>query len=69
MFYKVTEVSRRYQVPPATIWRWTREARFPQPVKLGLGTTRWREEDRCSGSMIPDTNQGGNVATLKRGVQ
>ena len=45
MFYKVTEVSRRYKVSPATIWRWAREGRFPQPVKLGPGTTRWREED------------------------
>jgi len=45
MFYKVTEVSMHFKVSPATIWRWTREGRFPQPVKLGSGTTRWREDD------------------------
>ncbi len=45
MFYNVTEVSIRYKVSAATIWRWAKEGRFPQPVKVGPGSTRWREED------------------------
>jgi len=45
MFYKITEISMHFKVSPATIWRWTREGRFPQPVKLGSGTTRWWEDD------------------------
>lgn len=28
-------------VSPATIWRWTREGRFPQPFKLGDSVTVW----------------------------
>ena len=28
-------------VGPATIWRWAREGRFPQPFKLGPATTVW----------------------------
>jgi len=45
MFYNVIEVSMRCKVSRATIWRWVKEGRFPQPVKLSPGTTRWREED------------------------
>lgn len=26
---------------PTTIWRWAKEGRIPQPVKLGPNTTRW----------------------------
>lgn len=45
MFYNVIEISMRYKVSRATIWRWVKEGRFPQPVKLSPWTTRWREED------------------------
>lgn len=45
MFYTVIEVSMRYKVSRATIWRWAKEGRLPQPVKLAPGTTRWRAED------------------------
>ncbi|EMP54246.1 hypothetical protein MSNKSG1_16746 [Marinobacter santoriniensis NKSG1] len=37
MFYTVKEVSSRYKIAPATVWRWVKEGRFPQPVKLGAG--------------------------------
>ncbi|WP_415519299.1 MAG: helix-turn-helix transcriptional regulator [Desulfovibrio aminophilus] len=29
----------------ATLWAWTKEGRFPKPVKLGPRTTAWRAED------------------------
>ncbi|NWO07152.1 MAG: helix-turn-helix domain-containing protein [Alteromonadaceae bacterium] len=45
MFYTVDEVSSRYKVSTKTIWRWVREGRFPRPIKVGPGTTRWREKD------------------------
>lgn len=28
-------------VSPATIWRWVREGKFPQPFKLGASVTVW----------------------------
>lgn len=28
-------------VSPATIWRWTREGKFPKPFKLGHAVTVW----------------------------
>jgi predicted DNA-binding transcriptional regulator AlpA len=28
-------------VSPATVWRWVREGKFPQPFKLGESVTVW----------------------------
>lgn len=38
-------VSERYGVSRATVWRWVREGRFPSPIKLTQGSTRWRLSD------------------------
>lgn len=34
-------LAKRFSVCRTTIWRWSREAGFPKPVKFG-GATRWR---------------------------
>lgn len=39
------QVAERETVHPATITRWSREGRFPKPVKLGANCTRWRVAD------------------------
>lgn len=44
-FLKDTEVAVRYGVSRPTIWRWTKNGNFPKPVKLGVGSTRWRATD------------------------
>ena len=42
----VRDLSRRYDVSVATIWRWSSERDdFPRPLKLGTGCTRWRIQD------------------------
>lgn len=40
-------LAKRYDVGPATIWRWSANQKhpFPQPIKLGPNCTRWRIED------------------------
>ncbi|MDR5890296.1 MULTISPECIES: helix-turn-helix transcriptional regulator [Halomonas] len=38
-------VAGRYGVSRATIWRWAQSGRFPKPVKLSPGCTRWRASD------------------------
>ena len=45
-----TTPSRRGQVPasPATIWRWVKEGRFPQPFKLGDRVTVWDADQVAS---------------------
>ena len=45
MHISVKQLATRYGVTPATIWRWTKNGEFPQPVKLGPNCTRWRESD------------------------
>ncbi|MGH8578356.1 MAG: helix-turn-helix transcriptional regulator [Gammaproteobacteria bacterium] len=43
-----------------TLWRWCREKRFPQPVRLAANTTRWPraaveqwETERAAGPKKP----------------
>jgi len=44
-YLTVKQISSRYSVSVPTVWRWTREGKFPQPVKLGENCTRWKLED------------------------
>lgn len=38
-------LAERYAVHPKTIWAWARQGRFPHPIKLQPGCTRWRASD------------------------
>ena len=44
-FVTDADLADRYGVHRATTWRWSREGKFPQPVTIGPGTTRWRVAD------------------------
>jgi prophage regulatory protein len=39
----VKQLANRYGAHEATIWRWVREGRFPEPVKLAGNLTRWSQ--------------------------
>lgn len=41
----VKDLANRYGAHEATIWRWSREGRFPAPVKLAGNLTRWYLSD------------------------
>ncbi|SDR80759.1 Prophage CP4-57 regulatory protein (AlpA) [Halopseudomonas sabulinigri] len=45
MYFTVKQISQRYSVSPATIWRWVSTGAFPKPHKLGPATTRWHIAD------------------------
>lgn len=46
LFLTARDLSRRYGVSVATIWRWSsKRSDFPRPLKLGTGCTRWRIQD------------------------
>lgn len=32
-------------ISSATLWRWVRQSRFPQPIRLGGNSTFWRVSD------------------------
>ncbi len=40
-----TQIAAKYGVSRATIWRWVSAGKFPAPVKLSPGCTRWRLAD------------------------
>lgn len=45
VFIADTALASRYEVSRATPWRWAKQGKFPQPVKLSPGCTRWRLSD------------------------
>jgi predicted DNA-binding transcriptional regulator AlpA len=44
-FMKDSSVADALGIHRVTLWRWAREGKFPAPVKLSTGSTRWRESD------------------------
>ncbi|XKH00787.1 AlpA family phage regulatory protein [Marinobacter nauticus] len=44
-FLSDKQLSDRYEIHRATIWRWARNGDFPQPVKIGKHCTRWKLAD------------------------
>lgn len=44
-YLSVKSVAKRYDCSAPTIWRLTREGKFPKPVKPFPGSTRWRLSD------------------------
>jgi prophage regulatory protein len=43
-FYTLKEVMEIFQVSKSTIYKWVKEGKFPEQVKLGGSQTRWTEE-------------------------
>lgn len=40
------QIATRYGVSRQTVWRWTNnDPKFPSPIKLSAGTTRWKLSD------------------------
>ena len=38
-------VAIRFEISRATVWRWVKENKFPKPIKLSAGSTRWKLSD------------------------
>ena len=45
VFLDIHAVARRYDVKRATIWSWMSQGRFPQPLRLTPGCSRWSLDD------------------------
>lgn len=44
-FASDAQLGERYNVSRQSIWRWASQGKFPKPVKLSPGCTRWRMTD------------------------
>jgi len=45
-FLSIDDITKRYGVGRSTVWRWVKTVdRFPAPVKLTPGTSRWLESE------------------------
>ena len=44
-YLRLPQVLTYIPVSATTLWRWCREGRFPQPIKLTERVTAWRTED------------------------
>jgi len=44
-FLRDNDVAERYRISRPTIWRWVKMGKFPKPVKIAEGATRWRLAD------------------------
>lgn len=41
-----TQIAARYGVSRVTVWRWkSNDPKFPSPIKLSAGCTRWKLSD------------------------
>lgn len=39
------QLAAYFSVSRATIWRWVKEKRIPEPIRLSPGCTRWKTGD------------------------
>ncbi len=53
-FVRLSQIARNPKKPdqpapipvsPVTIWRWVKDGKFPQPIKLSGNVTAWRAEE------------------------
>jgi predicted DNA-binding transcriptional regulator AlpA len=44
-YLRLKELKERIGVSRATIYRWAKDYDFPRPVKLGPGTSAWRQSE------------------------
>lgn len=44
-YLSVADITKNFGFASTTIWRWTKENRFPQPLRIGKRWTRWRKSD------------------------
>ena len=44
-YLSVKQLAVRFNTHRGTIWRWVQAGRFPAPVRLTPGCTRWKSSD------------------------
>ncbi len=44
-YYRLNEICQMYGISRPTLWRWQRDGKFPQSVRIGPGTPAISAED------------------------
>lgn len=44
-YHSAKEVAQALGVSERTVWRWVKQGRFPKPLRISEGVTRWRNTD------------------------
>lgn len=44
-YLAVRDIRAIYGLSEAAVWRWTKEGRFPKPVRIGTRWTRWLKSE------------------------
>lgn len=57
-FVRLPQILNAIPVSRSTWWRWVKEGKTPQPIKLGEKTTAWKAEDIRA--LIDDLGQQEN---------
>lgn len=44
-YFSEKRIAARYDITRQTVRLWVRQGKLPKPIKLGVGTTRWKFSD------------------------
>ena len=44
IYYRASDLAKRYGVHVITVWRWRATGNLPEPTRLGPGTVGWRSD-------------------------
>ena len=44
-YYRVSELSELLSIGKSTLWKWVKDGKFPQPIRLSARMTLWSAAD------------------------
>ena len=55
-YLRITQVIQKIGVGKSTIWLWSKEGKFPKPIKISTKVTVWEEEKIDGWIQLKNTN-------------
>ena len=55
-YLRITQVIQKIGVGKSTIWLWSKEGKFPKPIKISTKVTVWEEEKIDEWIQLKNTN-------------
>ena len=44
-YWRVADISKIFSIGKSTVWKWTSDKKFPQPMKLSNKCTVWKKSE------------------------